>query len=215
MMPLPIDIPKNIIAGYEMGKGLVEQHQFGGGKALDIGCGHGGHTLAYAEVFDEVIGIDLADRVDPEFLRTLSSAIDKITFMIMDAHNLGQFAGMGFDLVYSLSTFEHLLDWRRVLSLIPSLLASEGLLHIIISPLYYSPLGHHLRPTIGEWEHLLLPENELREKFLESEEEWYWKIYKELNRVTAAELLESLTEHFEMTFLEVKLKSIHYLGRKK
>lgn len=214
-MPLPIDTVDNITAGYEMGKEFVAMHQFGGKKALDIGCGHGGHTLAYAEVYDEVVGIDLLDRIYPERLRTLSPVADRIKFMIMDAHDLGQFDGAGFDLVYSLSTFEHLRDWRKVLSLIPALLISEGLLHIVISPLYYSPLGHHLKSTIGEWEHLLLPESELKEKFLESEEEWYWQIYKGLNKITAAELLESLMEHFEMTFLEVKLKRIHYLGRKK
>jgi len=205
-------INKKIQAGYDMGKLFVDRHNFKGERALDVGCGHASHTRAFAEKFDRVDAIDITGiRVNSEELKK-----KKIFFKEMDAHNLDILGDEKYDLIYSLSALEHMKDWKKVVSLISGRLKPGGKFYLVISPLYYSPLGHHLRPEIGDWEHILLPEVELHKKVKESGcPDWRWQLYKELNKLIASEFLEEVDKDFNRDYLKLDIKTIEYLGIKK
>jgi len=209
------DNVENLDAGYIMGKNIVNLHDFKGNRALDIGCGYASHTVAYADVFNEVDAIDVETSMSRDYLRTLSPSADKITFIHEDIHNFLIIPDR-YDLIYSLSALEHINNWQTIVTDIPKRLTKGGLFNLIISPLYYSPTGHHLYPMIGDWEHILLPEDELKEKFFKKEgPQWAWDIYLELNRLTASEFLILAKTFFETVYLEVNIKTIHYVGRRK
>lgn len=192
-----------MIKGYEMGQMFVRRHGFGGGRALDIGAGHCAHTVAFADVFDSVDALDITGvRFDKDKLLKLSPSASKINFIVGNAE---EYCEGKYDLIYSLSALEHMSDWRRVIKNVSKM---TDKFYLVISPLYYSPLGHHLDPEVGEWEHLLLPEKELR---LKVKEGLRWKIYEELNRVTAAELLEELQRYFSITYKNISITTMEVL----
>jgi SAM-dependent methyltransferase len=87
---------------------LLTQLPGRGRRALDAGCGSGRHTLALADRFDQVVGvdrsqplIDLARRTRPH-PRIRYRAGDLLA--IRDPE--------GFDLVFSSTTLHHLPTWR-------------------------------------------------------------------------------------------------------
>ena len=203
---------KGLLPGYEMGKKFVERHNFQGETALDIGAGHCGHTIAFAEKFDHVDAIDINDiRYQPGELLKISPHAKKIRFIKMDAHDINKLKP--YDLVYSLSAMEHMSDLKDILNKLPAITQKQ--FYLVISPLFYSPLGHHLDPEIGEWEHLILPEEELKARFFANGgASCRWQIYKELNKVTAAELIEIAKNNFKITFLKVDITTIEMLCEK-
>ncbi len=206
-----------LVKGYEMGKLFVERHKLSGKQALDIGAGYVAHTLAFAEHFDKVDALDITDiRFNKKALRKISPAVDKINFVKMDAHKIDSL-NKKYNLIYTLSTFEHLADWKKVMSLIPNLLSKNGLFYLVISPLYYSELGHHLRPFIGDWEHLIIPEKDLKKKLyskcVKEIADFAWQNYKELNKLTGAGLITEMRKYFNQKYLKIDKRTIEYLGQ--
>ena len=135
----------------------------------------------------------------------------KVNFFIQDAHLMNHLH-QKYDLIYSLSAFEHFEDWRKVMGHVPGLLNKGGRFYLVISPLYYSPFGHHLDPEIEDFEHILFPKKELKEKFKEAGgEDWKWQLYTELNKVTAAELITEARELFEISYLKADVTGIEML----
>lgn len=201
-----------LLKGYDMGKMFVDRHHFEGELALDIGAGHCAHTTAFAEKFDRVDAVDIVNDVQWADLKKISHKATNINFIQQDAHLINHLH-QKYDLVYSLSAFEHLKDWSKVMAHIPNLLEDDGKFYLVISPLYYSSYGHHLDPEIKEWEHILFPEEKLKKMFLEEKEgaEWKWDLYKELNKVTAAELIEEAQSYFKITYLKATITSIEMI----
>ena len=200
-----------LIKGYDMGKMFVDRHHFSGKTALDIGAGHCAHTTAFAEKFDRVDAIDIVDNVQLPELINISASAKKVNFFIQDAHLMNHLH-QKYDLIYSLSAFEHFEDWRKVMGHVPELLNKGGRFYLVISPLYYSPFGHHLDPEIDEWEHILFPEPDLREMFKDKGgADWKWKLYTELNKVTAAELITEARELFKISYLKADVTGIEML----
>ena len=196
-----------LIKGYDMGKMFVNRHSFSGKTALDIGCGHAAHTTAFAAKFERVDAIDIVDRVDLPELIKISGDAKKVNFFIQDAHLINHLH-QKYDLIYSLSAFEHFEDWRKVMEHIPGLLNPGGKFYLVISPLYYSAYGHHLDPEIKEWEHILLPKKDLKKRFKkEKGKNWKWELYTELNKATAAELIDKARELFKITYLKADITS--------
>ena len=195
-----------------MGKMFVERHLLTGKTALDIGCGVGAHDVAFAEKYDKVDAIDLnISKVEPRKLEQISKAAEKITFRKWDAHMIDKM-NKKWDLIYTLSTFEHLRDWRKVMKLVPECLVKTGKFYLVISPLYFSPLGHHLDPQIRDWEHLLLPESDLVKKYMENGgSEYGWKNYAELNKVMAKELINEARKDMKIQFLKADITTIEML----
>ena len=101
---------------------LLAQLPGHGRRALDAGCGSGRHTLALADRFDEVVGIDvsrplidLARRQRPHArLRYRVQDLMAIT----DPHR--------FDLVLSSTTLHHLADLEAALRRLRGLVANGG-----------------------------------------------------------------------------------------
>lgn len=206
-----MDIAK-LLKGYDMGKMFVDRHNFSGETALDIGAGHCAHTTAFAEKFDRVDAVDTIDNVQWADLMKISHKAKNINFIQQDAHLINHLHSK-YDLVYSLSAFEHFADWQKVMAHIPNLLEDEGKFYLVISPLYYSPLGHHLDPEIIEWEHILFPEKKLKDRFLKEKkgDDWRWQLYTELNKVTAADLIEEAQSYFKITYLKATISSIEMI----
>jgi len=200
-----------LIKGYDMGKMFVDRHHFAGKTALDIGAGHCAHTLAFAEKFDRVDAIDIIDDVQWTDLKTISSKAEKVNFFLQDAHLINHLHDK-YDLIYSLSAFEHFEDWKKVMNHIPNLLNPGGKFYLVISPLYYSQYGHHLDPEMKEWEHILFPEKELKEQFKKrGGVDWKWQLYTELNKATAAELIEEAQKLFKISYLKADITSIEMI----
>ena len=200
--------------GYAMGKKFVSMHDFKGKRALDVGCGHCAHTLAYAEKFDNVDAIDIENGVDRKLLSAISPAEKKIDFMQED-FLVYYFHKDFYDLVFTLSALEHISKWKEALGKMYHILKPGGLLQVVISPLYYSPLGHHLDPEIGEWSHILVPEVKLKKFFFDQGgQQWEWDLYKQLNKITAADFLALVEPNFIEEFLTISITTIHYVGRK-
>jgi len=200
-------------AGYEMGRKFAQRHALSGVSALDIGAGHCAHTTGFADFFDRVDALDqTAERYEPKTLLELSPSAKKIRFLEMDAHDIDRLGQ--YDLVYSLSAMEHMYDWRQIMKKIPFI--TKKWFYLVISPLYYSPLGHHIDPQVDDWDHILLPEDELKTKFFKNGGvDWMWNTYKELNKVTAAELIEEAKKRFDITYLKASITTIEMLCQKK
>jgi SAM-dependent methyltransferase len=77
------------------------------GSALDFGCGIGRLTLALADHFDEVVGVDVAR---PMITRAdeLNPTPDRCRFVLNRSAHLRRFADGTFDLVYSRIVLQHM-----------------------------------------------------------------------------------------------------------
>ncbi len=76
-------------------------------RALDFGCGAGRLTLALAEHFDEVVGVDIA----PSMLaaaRELDTTDGRCTWLLAEQPELPGLADQSFDLVYSSIVLQHM-----------------------------------------------------------------------------------------------------------
>ncbi|GAG85715.1 unnamed protein product, partial [marine sediment metagenome] len=62
-------------------------------------------------------------------------------------------------------------------------------------------------------EHILFPEKKLKDRFLEEKKgaEWKWRLYTELNKVTAADLIEEAQSYFKITYLKATIASIEMI----
>jgi SAM-dependent methyltransferase len=111
-------------------------------RALDAGCGSGRHSLALADHFDQVVGVDLSQplidiarqrRPHPRVRYTTGDLL-----AVIDPHR--------FDLVFSSTTLHHLPDLTGALRHLHGLVASGGTAVLIdnVAP----------RPTPPRWVYL-------------------------------------------------------------
>ena len=86
-----------------------ESERGGPGKALDIGCGTGMHTLTLARIGWDVTGIDLVERALAKARERLAAAHTSATIVKADATSLpADVVGDGFDFVLDLGCFHGL-----------------------------------------------------------------------------------------------------------
>jgi len=113
---------------------------------------------------------------DPTFRSGHSGARTDLTVVIADAARL-PFADASFDAIFSVATFEHILDLPRALDEMHRVLVKGGVLYTNFGPIWTGGKGHHLRVKVGDEEarhfipeknplpdhcHLLLTPAELR-----------------------------------------------------
>ena len=152
---------------YESGRALLAEYadHFGplGGKAvLDIGCGLGGKTLAYAEAGARAVGVDIAPEHVAQSVSFARSRGAAIPFLVGDAGAL-PFPDEMFDLVVANDAMEHFPDPAAALAEIARVVRRGGVIYLFFTP-WGSPLGSHLYDYIRTpWCHLLFPERLLRE----------------------------------------------------
>jgi len=152
---------------YNLGKSLLAEYSdmFGsldGKRVLDIGCGLGGRTVAYAEEGAEVTGVDL----DPvhaagalKYAKKRGSSIDVVTG---DAADL-PFRDGSFDIVIANDSMEHFSRPGPALEEFSRVSRTGGTVFLFFTP-WGSPLASHLYDHIHTpWCHLLYSENMLEQ----------------------------------------------------
>ena len=132
-------------------------------RVLDLGCGHGALSIAFAEQgAQEVVGIDLDDdRIDfanRNLHKAFPDMADRIQFRCENVLDMED----QFDLIVSKDAFEHIDDLDGVINHLHRLLKPGGRLAPGFSPLYFSPFGDHARYEMNiPWAHAVLPERTL------------------------------------------------------
>ena len=98
-------------------------------RALDFGCGLGRMTRAFAQQFDEAVGVDISE----EMVRGANkhnAGVPGVLFVLNRASDLGQFSDSSFDFVYSAIALQHVPDRGTIESYIREffrVLRPEGL----------------------------------------------------------------------------------------
>ncbi len=152
---------------YRVAKGILESYadrlgDLAGKRVLDIGCGLGGKTVAYAEAKARVTGVDLSES---NIARCAAFArergVDAI-FAAGDAERL-PFADGSFDAVIANDSLEHFANPEAALRELARVLAPGGSVFLFFTP-WKSPLGSHLYDYVRTpWCHLIYPEWLIRE----------------------------------------------------
>jgi SAM-dependent methyltransferase len=149
-------VGKDILAGYQRHLGTLD-----GKLVLDIGCGLGGKTVAYAEAGARVIGVDLSEKNISQCFDFARVRGVEAAFVAGDAERL-PFAAGTFDLVIANDSLEHFGNPEGALAELARVLRPGGSIILFFTP-WGSPLGSHLYDYIRTpWCHLLFPEWLLR-----------------------------------------------------
>lgn len=185
---------------------------------VDFGCGDGTTGLGVADHFAprKVVGIDIRDSFRnigaiATHMAPTKALPPNISFVQIDpADRLAD--RVAANAVFSWSCFEH-IERRHLAAIfrdIHDLLPVGGVFFLQIEPLYFSPHGSHLAAYIEQpWGHLLLSEDEVRERVraagvreqakehmrdaiapLEQRKSFHLRQYFGLNRVTADEIVQ-------------------------
>lgn len=86
-------------------------------RALDFGCGLGRMTRAFADRFDECVGVDISEGM-VRGARELNENVDGVTFVVNHADDLRLFGDCTFDFVYSTIVLQHIPDRQTIESYI-------------------------------------------------------------------------------------------------
>ena len=78
-----------------------------GKKVLEIGCGTGRQTRALAEMFGEVVAIDVSGEMIQQ-ASSLNSDLKNVSFIETSGRDLSEFSDNSFDLVYSYIVLGHI-----------------------------------------------------------------------------------------------------------
>jgi ubiquinone/menaquinone biosynthesis C-methylase UbiE len=154
---------------WEHGEGgaLLERYSnyFGpldGKDVLDIGCGFGGKTVAYAEAGATVIGVDIEKGNISRCIEFADSRGCRAAFVTGDAQSL-PFGDCSFDLVVANDSMEHFARPEDTLPELARVLRPGGSIFLFFTP-WRSPLGSHLYDYIRiPWCNLLYSERLIEE----------------------------------------------------
>jgi ubiquinone/menaquinone biosynthesis C-methylase UbiE len=151
---------------YRVGKGILASYadrlgDLAGKRVLDVGCGLGGKTVAYAEAKARVTGVDLSERNIAQCAVFARERGVDAAFAAGDAAHL-PFAGGTFDAVIANDSLEHFADPEAALRELARVLRPGGSIFLFFTP-WKSPLGSHLYDYVRTpWCHLIYPEWLLR-----------------------------------------------------
>jgi len=131
-----------------------------GRRVLDVGCGLGGKTVAYAEAGAEVSGTDLLVENAEQSQAYATRAGAGASFFVSDAAVLPLRDGV-FDTVVANDAMEHFARPEHALLEMARVVKPGGAIWIFFTP-HYSPLGSHLYDYVyTPWCHLLFTRGQL------------------------------------------------------
>jgi SAM-dependent methyltransferase len=152
---------------YDVGRSLLEEYSnwFGsleGSRVLDIGCGLGGKSVAYAEAGAAVTGVDFDPRHASGAKGYAARKGSHIDVVAGDAAEL-PFLDGSFDLVIANDSMEHFSRPAPALKEFARVTRPGGSVFLFFTP-WGSPLASHLYDHIHTpWCHLLYSETILEE----------------------------------------------------
>jgi SAM-dependent methyltransferase len=147
---------------YRTGKGIVESYadrigDLQGKCILDVGCGLGGKTVAYAEAGARVTGVDISGENISRCVEFARARGVEALFAAGDAQRL-PFVDGSFDTIIANDSLEHFSDPAAALRELARVLRTGGSIFLFFTP-WGSPLGSHLYDYIRTpWCHILFPE---------------------------------------------------------
>lgn len=114
---------------------------------LEIGCNHGGATLAYFQLYGlkKIVGFDTSDKqaeTGRMFFKNEGVPPDRYEFGTGYAEEL-PYPDNSFDVIITYDTFEHVADLSAVMKECYRVLRPKGML-MCIFPSYWHPTQHHL-----------------------------------------------------------------------
>jgi len=156
-----------------------------GKSILDYGCGHGWQTVAMAlEGANCVCGVDIRNNL-LEHGRRLAER-----YAVQDRVRFTTVPEGAFDVVISLSAFEHFSQPEQELARMASLAKPDGLVLISFAEPWYSHSGSHMNDFIRiPWVNLLFSEKavlKVRQRFRDDGAQTYEDVVGGLNRMTVA-----------------------------
>jgi ubiquinone/menaquinone biosynthesis C-methylase UbiE len=132
-----------------------------GKQLLDVGCGLGGKTVAYAEAGAEVVGTDLLEWNAEQSGAYAKQNGARASFFVGDAGAL-PLPDRAFDTVVANDAMEHFAEPERALREMARVVRPGGAIWIFFTP-HFSPLGSHLYDYVyTPWCHLLFNRGQLQ-----------------------------------------------------
>lgn len=136
------------------------RHDLAGKRVLDVGCGLGGKTVAYAESGARAVGVDLVARNVEQSRAYADTNGVVVDFFVADAAALPVRDG-AFDTVVANDAMEHFADPAAALHEMARTVSGGGAIWIFFTP-HFSPLGSHLYDYVyTPWCHLLFTRRQL------------------------------------------------------
>lgn len=138
-------------------------------RILDVGASPHGYALEKSLLLgvSEYVGVGL-DISESYFIETQTG---RASLVYMNAQSLS-FDDSTFDVIITMSTFEHITDLRKTLSEFYRVLKQYGIAFITFEPIWTCSYGHHLHhfgeipKLVPDWAHLLWSKNEMNEYLL-------------------------------------------------
>jgi len=140
---------------------LTPAGDLAGKRVLDVGCGLGGKTVAYAEAGARVAGTDIMVEYAEQSRVFAEQNNAQASFFASDAAALPVRDSV-FDTVVANDAMEHFAEPARALTEMARVTRPGGAIWIFFTP-HYSPLGSHLYDYVyTPWCHLVFTRGQLQ-----------------------------------------------------
>ena len=133
-------------------------------RYLDMGCGTGELTMAFAKLgAGAITGVDFLPR-NIDRARTLAARLDidpPVRFICQDLHAWRPAGDERYDVLLSFDALEHIENPERFLAKMADFVAPDGIAVLAFGPLFHSPFGDHMWDFFRlqiPWRGMLFPE---------------------------------------------------------